>query len=99
MPNFASMYFLAAVLLSAEVNQSLDVGLGFIGMALATGLACLGAGIAVAATGTAAIASTTEKPEIFARVLIFAGLGEGIAIYGLLTALLVWINLPSLVAH
>ncbi|RLI08812.1 hypothetical protein DRO24_00585 [Candidatus Bathyarchaeota archaeon] len=73
-----------------------NIGLGFIAMGIATGLACFGAGIAVASTGTAAIASITEKPETFARSLIFVGLAEGIAIYGLLVALLVWIQLPAL---
>ena len=50
----------------------------------------------MASTGTAAIASITEKPETFARSLIFVGLAEGIAIYGLLVALLVWIQIPTL---
>jgi F0F1-type ATP synthase membrane subunit c/vacuolar-type H+-ATPase subunit K len=73
-----------------------DIGLGFIAMGIAIGLACVGAGLAVAATGTGAIASTTEKPEMFARVLIFVGLAEGIAIYGLIVSLLIWISLPPL---
>lgn len=63
-------------------------------MAIAVGLASIGAGYAVAKTGAAAIASMTEKPELFARTLIFAGLAEGIAIYGIITALLIWITLP-----
>ncbi len=96
---FASNALLMLMALGGLVGQALgDVGSGFLAMAFVTGLACIGAGYAVAATGTGAIASATEKPELFARVLIFVGLAEGIAIYGLIVALLIWINLPSLAA-
>ena len=57
--------------------------------AVSTGLACLGAGIGVGSTGAAAIGSIAEKPESFGRALIFVGLVEGIAIYGLIIAFLV----------
>ncbi len=57
--------------------------------AISTGLATVGAGIAVSGTGAAAIGAIAEKPESFGRSLIFVGLGEGIAIYGLIIAFLV----------
>jgi V/A-type H+/Na+-transporting ATPase subunit K len=57
--------------------------------AISTGLACVGAGIAVAGSGAAAVGATAEKPESFGRALIFVGLSEGIAIYGLLISFLV----------
>lgn len=57
--------------------------------AFSTGLACIGAGIAVSGTGAAAIGAIAEKPESFGRSLIFVGLGEGIAIYGLIISFLV----------
>ena len=59
------------------------------GAGLATGLACIGAGIAVGIAGAAAIGGITEKPEILGRTLIFVGLGEGIAIYGLIISFLI----------
>jgi V/A-type H+-transporting ATPase subunit K len=62
---------------------------GLIGAALATGLSSLGAGFAVAKVGTAAIGALAEKPELFGRLLIFVGLAEGIAIYGLIVSILV----------
>ena len=62
---------------------------GLIGAALATGLSSLGAGYAVAKVGTAAIGALAEKPELFARLLIFVGLAEGIAIYGLIVSILI----------
>lgn len=62
---------------------------GLIGAALATGLSALGAGYAVAKVGTAAIGALAEKPELFGRLLIFVGLAEGIAIYGLIVSILI----------
>ncbi len=49
----------------------------------------LGAGFAVAKVGTAAIGALAEKPELFGRLLIFVGLAEGIAIYGLIVSILI----------
>jgi V/A-type H+-transporting ATPase subunit K len=57
--------------------------------AISTGLATIGAGIAVSSTGAAAVGAIAEKPESFGRSLIFVGLAEGIAIYGLIIAFLV----------
>jgi V/A-type H+-transporting ATPase subunit K len=57
--------------------------------ALSTGLACIGAGIAVGNAGAAAVGATAEKPESFGRALIFVGLSEGIAIYGLIISFLI----------
>jgi len=56
---------------------------------IAVGLGCIGAGIAVSSTGAAAVGAIAEKPESFGRALIFVGLAEGIAIYGLIIAILV----------
>ena len=66
----------------------LDTSWLFIGAALATGLSTLGAGLAVARVGTAAVGALAEKPELFGRLLIFIGLAEGIAIYGLIVSIL-----------
>jgi len=62
---------------------------GFIAAALATGLSSLGAGIAVASVGSAAIGALAEKPELLGRALILVGLAEGIAIYGLIVSILI----------
>lgn len=64
-------------------------GLGLTAAALATALAALGAGYAVAKVGTAAVGALAEKPELFGRLLIFVGLAEGIAIYGLIVSILI----------
>jgi V/A-type H+-transporting ATPase subunit K len=59
-----------------------------LGAALSTGLAALGAGIAVGMVGSAALGTIAERPETFGRAIIFVGLAEGIAIYGLITTFL-----------
>lgn len=64
-------------------------GLGFIGMALSTGLAAIGAGIAVGIVGAASVGAISEKPELFGRTLIYVGLAEGIAIYGLIMSIMI----------
>lgn len=62
---------------------------GMFSAALATGLSSLGAGVAVGKLGAAAIGALAEKPELFGRLLIFVGLAEGIAIYGLIVSILI----------
>ena len=60
-----------------------------VGAAAASGLASLGAAYAVAIVGSAAVGALTEKPELLGRLLILVGLAEGIAIYGLIVAVLI----------
>ena len=64
-------------------------GLGYLAAALSTGLACVGAGIAVANGSAAAIGAVTEDPKVFGRAMIFVVLGEGIAIYGLIISFMI----------
>ncbi len=66
-----------------------NTGKAFYAAALSTGIAAIAAGIAVAYVGTAAVGALAEKPELTGRVLIFVGLAEGIAIYGLITAIMI----------
>jgi V/A-type H+/Na+-transporting ATPase subunit K len=68
-----------------------DVGImwGFISAALATGIGSLGAAYAVGHVGAAALGAMGERPEISGRALIFLGLAEGIAIYGLIVAIMI----------
>ena len=57
--------------------------------ALAVGVAGIGAGIAVGSGAPAAIGALTEDPKSFGKALIFVVLGEGIALYGMLIAILI----------
>jgi V/A-type H+/Na+-transporting ATPase subunit K len=67
---------------------SVGLGLGIIGVGIPTALSTIGAGIAVGPIGAASLAVLAEKPEIFGRTLIYLGLAEGIAIYGLVMSIL-----------
>lgn len=62
---------------------------GFLAAAIVTGLSTVGAGIAVGYVGSAALGTISEKPEMAGRALIFVGLAEGIAIYGLIIAIMI----------
>lgn len=63
-------------------------GDAFIGAGIAVAGSTLGAGVAVSYTGSAALAAIAEKPEMFGRSLVIVGLAEGIAIYGLIVAVI-----------
>lgn len=89
---FAMMWFATPTsVLAAGVAQEGGAVDPYITLAaaLSTGLACIGAGIAVGNAGAAAVGATAEKPESFGRALIFVGLSEGIAIYGLIISFLI----------
>jgi V/A-type H+-transporting ATPase subunit K len=62
----------------------------FAAAAAAASVAAAAAGWAVAQVGSAAVGAVAEKPELFGRMLILVGLAEGIAIYGLIVAVLVF---------
>jgi len=78
--------------LAAGPGMPLDPGIwrwGMLAAAISTGASALAAGYAVAVVGSAAVGALAEKPELFGRLLIFVGLAEGIAIYGLIVAILI----------
>jgi len=62
---------------------------GLIAASLAVGLSGLGAGVAIFGSTSAGMAAAVERPELTTWVLIFAGLGEGLAIYGLVVAIMI----------
>ncbi len=80
---------------SKEMNwpEAMKIAMGFLSAAIATGVGSYGAGKAVSTVGSAAIGAISEKPEIFGRSLVFVGLAEGIAIYGLLISILILMRL------
>ena len=82
-------YFITAInnLLKNKLYSIINI------IGLAVGLACLGAGKAIAASGTAAISALAEKPETFFRSFLVVALAEALAIYGLIVAILLWISL------
>jgi len=85
--------FVISIAYAAEAAQETGgneaTGWGYIGAALAVGLACIGSGYAVSRIGSAGIGAVTEKPELMGKTLVFLGLAEGIAIYGLIIAVMI----------
>lgn len=79
----------AATAADAASSGALATGLGYIGAALAVGLSSLGGGIAVGAAASAALGALSENESIFGKSLIFVGLAEGLALYGLLIGFMI----------
>ena len=73
----------AAVSATTSVNGS-----ALLGAAIAVAGSTIGAGIAVAYAGAAALAIMSERPELFGRAMVIVGLAEGIAIYGLIIGII-----------
>ena len=65
------------------------MGMGFLAAAISTSVSAIAAGIAVSIVGSAAIGAVSENPEIMGRSIIFVGLAEGIAIYGLIISIMI----------
>ena len=83
-----SKVVLAATVPPAPVDPSV-VRWGFVAAAASAGLSALGAAYAVAVVGGAAMGAVAEKPEMAGRAIVFVGLAEGIAIYGLIIAIMI----------
>jgi V/A-type H+-transporting ATPase subunit K len=73
---------------AAAAASTVGDGLKYVGAALAVGLSGVGGGIAVSSAAAAALGAMSENDTIFGKALIFVGLAEGVALYGLLVALL-----------
>ena len=74
---------------TAPVVSEMMTAAAFIGAALATGMCCIGTGIAVGSAATAAIGAISENEKIMGKALIFVAMAEGIAIYGLLISFMI----------
>ncbi len=63
---------------------------GWVAIAIALSVAsgALGAGYAVGKVGSAAIGAASERPEMMGRALVFVVIAEGIAVWGLVGAIL-----------
>ena len=57
-------------------------------MAISVTAGALGAGYAVGRVGVAAIGAMSERPELMGRALVFVVIAEGIAVWGLVGAIL-----------
>lgn len=74
---------------SANAGAGLATGMGYLAAALVTGLSCIGGGIAVASAASAALGAISEDQSILGKSLIFVGLAEGVALYGLIISFMI----------
>ena len=93
--SFFSILFVSTICLFASAGAAPDAaagaasnveGMAYLAAALVTGLATIGAGIAVAAASSAALGAISEDPKVMGKALIFVALAEGIALYGLVVS-------------
>jgi V/A-type H+-transporting ATPase subunit K len=63
--------------------------MAYLSAAIAVGIGSLGAAIAVGMSASAAVGAISENPQVFGKAMIFVGLAEGIAIYGLIIAIMI----------
>lgn len=79
----------SSVQAAAGSEGTLATGMGYIAAALVTGLSCIGGGIAVASAASAALGAISEDQSILGKSLIFVGLAEGVALYGLIISFMI----------
>ncbi len=83
----SDMLLFSGHIYAAETPEALAAsvdGWRYMAAALATGLSCIGAGVAVASAASAAIGALSEDSGIMGKALIFVALAESVALYGLL---------------
>ena len=87
----ASVIMLATPVAAAEVTETMSIGKGlaYIAAALAVSLSGIGGGIAVASAASAALGAISEDSSLLGKSLIFVGLAEGIALYGLIISFMI----------
>jgi V/A-type H+-transporting ATPase subunit K len=91
---FVCVLLMGSVVFAADgdAESSGDSAVGairYLAAAIAVGVSCLAGGIAVARVGAAAMGAMSENPELSGKALPYAGLAEGICLWGFLVALLI----------
>ena len=79
----------AAAADAVKTGLSLGDGFKYLAAALSTGLATIGTGLAVGSVGSSAIGAVSEDSTILGKTLIYVGMAEGIAIYGMIISILI----------
>lgn len=74
---------------AVTAQEGMATGLGYISAALATGMSCIGGGIAVASAASAALGAISEDSSALGKSLIFVGLAEGVCLYGLIISFMI----------
>jgi len=91
-----AMVFIASAFVFAQDSQDAREAEGssasmwkYIAAAAAVGISCIAGGLAVGRIGAAAMGAMSENPELSGKALPYAGLAEGICLWGFLVALLI----------
>ncbi len=80
----------AAEAVSEDVQaSSMNAPLICFAAALAFAFGAIGAAMAIAKVGAAAMGAISERPEIASNALIFVALAEGLVVFGFITALMI----------
>lgn len=74
---------------AAATGISMGEGFKYLAAALSTGMATIGTGLAVGSVGSSAIGAVSEDSTILGKTLIYVGMAEGIAIYGMIISILI----------
>ncbi len=99
------MISVSVMMVAAAASQSIsaetpstanqDISMLALSSCIAVGLCGLGAGYALAKSGSSAISALAEKPETFFKAFLVVTLCEAVAIYGLVIAVLLWLKIPA----
>ncbi|MDR1353272.1 MAG: ATP synthase subunit C [Treponema sp.] len=88
-----TLFFPASFLFAQETGAAASAGGNavwkYFAAALAVGISCIAGGLAVGQIGSAAMGAMSENPELSGKALPYAGLAEGICLWGFLVALLI----------
>ena len=79
----------AEAVVETASSSGISTGMGYLAAALSTGCSCIGGGIAVASAASAALGAISEDQTILGKSLIFVGLAEGVALYGLIISFMI----------
>jgi len=82
-------------LLNFDYYDSPTTSVLAISAAIAISVSGLAAAYVIRTVGTAAISALTEREEAFGKLVVIVALGEAIAIYGLIIAILLVFQIPS----
>ncbi len=74
---------------TAKASLGLGEGLKYFSAALCTAIATLATAKAVSSVGSSAVGAVSEDPSLLGKTLIFVGMAEGIAIYGMIISILI----------
>jgi V/A-type H+-transporting ATPase subunit K len=75
--------------------MAIETGLMAIGAGLAVGLAGIGTALAQQSIGAAAVGATAEDEKNFGKGLVLTVIPETIVIFGLVIAILIWLQMSA----